>query len=272
MLHIIEGRIYWLLMKNEFPDDVQSPAGSSNRPLGPKTWKSYLFEFFMLFLAVFLGFFVENQRENYSERQQELQFMRSMIDDLKKDTVYFNTLALQKYRVTEIYDSIVDLFSLSQRTAHQQQRLYLLARIAPFEINYLQINDRTFEQMKGSGNLRLIDSESISHQISEYYFNSKEIRNNTEETVLRVERMIELHGSVFDATIFRDIVDMKNFSFQLPSAYPKLLTDDKRVVNEYLMSLHYVVSISSFNGKYLQRLKLGAKQLIISLRAEYKLK
>jgi hypothetical protein len=237
-----------------------------------KTWKGYLFEFFMLFLAVFLGFFVENQRENYSEKQQELQFIRSMVDDLKKDTAFFRSLAIQKLQVAERYDSLVDLFSLSQRTLHQQQRLYFLARTMPFTIIYLQINDRTYEQMKGSGNLRLIDSESISHQISEYYFNSKEIRNNTEETVLRIERMLELEGRLFDATVFREVVDMKNFGFRVPSTYPPLLTEDRKTVNEYLMSLHYVVSISSFSGKYLQRLNSQAEQLISALQSEYKLK
>jgi len=35
-------------------------------------WKSYFKEFFMLFLAVSLGFFVENQWESYVERNLEI--------------------------------------------------------------------------------------------------------------------------------------------------------------------------------------------------------
>lgn len=84
--------------------------------------------------------------------------------------------------------------------------------------------------------------------------------------------MLELEGKLFDATVFRDIVDMKNFGFRRPNAYPPLLTEDRKAVNEYLMSLHYVVSISSFSGKYLQRLKSQAEQLISALQGEYKLK
>ena len=35
-----------------------------------KKWTHYFWEFFMLFLAVTLGFFVENQREHYIENEK----------------------------------------------------------------------------------------------------------------------------------------------------------------------------------------------------------
>jgi hypothetical protein len=34
-------------------------------------WKHYMFEFFMLFLAVFFGFLAENIRENIVNREKE---------------------------------------------------------------------------------------------------------------------------------------------------------------------------------------------------------
>lgn len=48
--------------------------------------KDFFFDFFMLFLAVTLGFFVNNLNENQSERQREKQYMESLINDLKIDT------------------------------------------------------------------------------------------------------------------------------------------------------------------------------------------
>ena len=44
-----------------------------------KKWTHYFWEFLMLFLAVTLGFFVENQREHYIEHQREKQFISSLI-------------------------------------------------------------------------------------------------------------------------------------------------------------------------------------------------
>ena len=51
-----------------------------------KKWLEYLLEFFMLFLAVFLGFIAENIRESSVERRQEMEYIHSMINDLKTDT------------------------------------------------------------------------------------------------------------------------------------------------------------------------------------------
>ena len=40
-------------------------------------WQHYLFEFLMLFLAVTLGFFVENQREDFVERNRSKEYAKS---------------------------------------------------------------------------------------------------------------------------------------------------------------------------------------------------
>ncbi|HEV8269960.1 MAG TPA: hypothetical protein VGQ04_01570, partial [Chitinophagaceae bacterium] len=53
---------------------------------GRKKWHHYFWEFLMLFLAVTLGFFVENQREHYIEGKRENEYIRSMIEDLRLDT------------------------------------------------------------------------------------------------------------------------------------------------------------------------------------------
>ena len=52
-----------------------------------KRFKHYLWEFFMLFLAVFCGFLAENQRENFVEHHKEKQYMVSLVEDLETDTV-----------------------------------------------------------------------------------------------------------------------------------------------------------------------------------------
>lgn len=55
-----------------------------------KKWFHYFWEFLMLFFAVTLGFFVENQREHYIEHKRGLQYIRSFVEDLKTDTGNFS--------------------------------------------------------------------------------------------------------------------------------------------------------------------------------------
>jgi len=51
-----------------------------------KKWLEYLFQFFMLFLAVFCGFLAEYQLEHKIERDRVKKFMHDMVVNLKNDT------------------------------------------------------------------------------------------------------------------------------------------------------------------------------------------
>jgi len=55
-----------------------------------KKWTHYLWEFIMLFLAVFCGFLAENQREHLVEHNRAKDYARALIQDLKSDTANIN--------------------------------------------------------------------------------------------------------------------------------------------------------------------------------------
>jgi hypothetical protein len=52
-------------------------------PPHKKKWCYYLFDFFMLFLAISLGFYVDNLREHYVENKREKQYETFNRDDRK---------------------------------------------------------------------------------------------------------------------------------------------------------------------------------------------
>src|SRR4051794_24731588 len=52
--------------------------------------RHYLFEFLMLFLAVFCGFLADNYRESLVNREKERHYLQNMIVDLKADTADLN--------------------------------------------------------------------------------------------------------------------------------------------------------------------------------------
>ncbi len=72
--------------------------------LKKRNWKSYFKEFFMLFLAISLGFFVENQREAYVENKSANVLSQSMLEDLEQ-----NRKALQEaIRFTTEKDTAIE--------------------------------------------------------------------------------------------------------------------------------------------------------------------
>src|SRR4030095_4856176 len=86
--------------------ESETPSMEVHHPLHvhhSKKWKDYLFEFFMLFLAVTAGFLMENQREHYVEQLRVKQYAKSLVSDLKKDTAMINDELRQlKFTIRQI--------------------------------------------------------------------------------------------------------------------------------------------------------------------------
>jgi hypothetical protein len=134
----------------------------------PKKWKEYFWEFFMLFLAVFCGFLAELQFEHYVEHQRERKYMVRLYNDLKKDTTFYTVYKQSLTRSYHSLDSIIQMISDGsyQTSTDQFYNLCLQNRF----IRYLEYYNTAFEQMKSSGNLRLIKNERILDSLLSYYY------------------------------------------------------------------------------------------------------
>ena len=236
-----------------------------------KKWHHYFWEFLMLFLAVTLGFFVENQREHYIEGKREKEYIRSMIDDLKLETAEFSIENKDRETAIVMYDSLIILLNQKERTAFEQQRIYYLARLSvrlsPFPI----LNDRVYEQMKSSGNLRLIRHKEIADRVTKYYFSSKGFSLNANQSLSRLQSLIEAQGRVFDGTVFQKMTNLNDFSIIAPPGNPGLISEDRKDVNEVIVLSHYIMSILIYSRNSMVQLKEEAIQLMNTLKKEYHL-
>ena len=133
-----------------------------------KKWTHYFWEFLMLFLAVFCGFTAENIREHGVEKHREKQYIKSLIADLKADqtslTSHIDTVS---YGALMMDSLIYDLNHPADIISHTGD-VYYYGRLAP-RLRPLAISNRTFEQLKNSGNFRLIHDLDISNRIMTYY-------------------------------------------------------------------------------------------------------
>src|SRR5881396_2018878 len=93
-----------------------------------KKFIHYLWEFLMLFLAVFCGFLAENIREHQVEYKREKQYMFSMLEDLKADTATYSSYAKNNTEIYAIIDSLIPLMKSTERDAHVNE-IYFLARM-----------------------------------------------------------------------------------------------------------------------------------------------
>ena len=171
-----------------------------------------------------------------------------------------------------MYDSLIMLLKKKERTAFEQQRIYYLARLSLRLSPFPLLNDKAYEQMKSSGNLRLIRHTEIADRITKYYFNSKDIALNVSQSLLRLQSLIEAQGKVLDGTVFQEMTDLKSFSINAPSGNPGLITEDRQAINELIVRSHYIMSILIYSRNFMNRLREESLQLIGALKKEYHLK
>jgi len=195
-----------------------------------------------------------------------------MIEDLKLDSAGLSADNNTRKEAVVMYDSVITLLNKKDRTQFDQQRIYYLARMALRLSPFPKLNDRTYEQMKSSGNLRLIHETEFSDNITHYYFNIKEFSLNTDQTLLRLQSLIEIQGKVFDGAVFQQMIDIKNFEINQPTGNPALITEDKQTLNELSVRIHYALSILLYSQNFITELENEASRLIETLKKEYHLK
>ncbi len=132
-----------------------------------KRLKHYLFEFFMLFLAVFCGFLAENFREHLVERRQEKEYMHSLMEDLQTDTATLNNEIILGYRVSEGIAHLVSFIN-NEPVKDSVEKLYEL-NIQSNRIVSAEFEDRTSSQLKNAGNMRLVRDQPVADSIRSYW-------------------------------------------------------------------------------------------------------
>ena len=72
-----------------------------------KLVKEYFLEFFMLFLAVSLGFLAENIREHYVEKERSNELVSSFIKDVETNIIYIDSLMKNNHSLIMKNDSSI---------------------------------------------------------------------------------------------------------------------------------------------------------------------
>ena len=118
-----------------------------------KSFKEYLLEGLMIFLAVSMGFIAENIRENIGDRAREKEYIENIKKDLVRDTANLNVWISALYTRVESFDSLITILQQPGPT-DKGQDLYYLARVATRSGRFETVQN-SFTEMKNSGNTRL---------------------------------------------------------------------------------------------------------------------
>jgi hypothetical protein len=226
---------------------------------GKKNWRSYFWEFLMLFLAVFCGFLAENQREHYVENKREKVYMRSLVEDLDTDIKQLSTYINWKKELIKELDSLIIICSnhIPENNAYS---IYKLSDRTILRFGLPEISERTIQQLKNSGGLRLIRKEDVSAEINVHYLNVNRMKSIYEiEKLIRVD-LLRTRGELLNASILFKIDDptLSTTSFSLISKDPLIMN---RFIND-LLSAEQTSSGLLTQLNYVKASSLNLKKLI----------
>ena len=244
-----------------------------------KKWIHYFWEFFMLFLAVTLGFLVENQREHYVEHVRAKEFAKSLMQDLQNDTTAIN---VQK-KSAEIFISITDnLLNLSKtklegrNAAEFSFYTRFLYWTAP-----LSWNRTTFEQVKNSGSLRYFRNLQLLGKLMKYDALVNEIEGEFSNHQTRGNMLLKLINEIIDPQLHHDLSKHQLLSLDTMSKKTKedyfivetASMENKRIEIRELLNMAVVQQRNlRYNDTRLLRAKVLANELIDESKKEYRLK
>ena len=237
-----------------------------------KKFKEYFLEFLMIFLAVTLGFFAENIREHLVDRQKEKEYISSLIKDLEYDTLQYNWNINYFQSKLPFFDSVIHF--LNSPAAFNNKLPYKFWKETDYIGVYIPA-ESTIQQLKSSGNLRLLKNRKVldsvlaydSHLHGVYLSMVNYLREfhqhlgQVKEKVLDISKF-NTYLNDFNASTVKENDD---YSFSL-------ISNDRSSINELVGSY---INLKSADVYYILHLKLAnkaAENLLTLIKKEYRLK
>ena len=236
-----------------------------------KKWTEYLFEFLMLFLAVFCGFMAENFREHLIENTKEKEFVKSLVEDLKKDTARLNYSIGRLKEASRSSDSLVINYIKRKKSSMYEKDMARFGLRTGFSVDVV-FNDRTSSQLKGTGSIRLIRNKEVVDSMMQYWNNQT--------------RITQIHDRYENIRIEQRKIGYKtfnwyalNYDYTPDSILLDLHLDDftgisnKQMVNEFVNACSnlYAGAVQQYIPELETESEL-AKKLIALIKKEYHLK
>ena len=235
-----------------------------------KKWTHYLWEFLMLFLAVTLGFLVENLREHYIEHKRERQYVQSFYEDLTADELDLESNIANLRDQVEDADSL-QLLMKNVTTKQAANRIYMYLReITRSSAGLLYPNDRTIVQLRNAGGMRLIKNKSVSDSMVGYYRTIGIIQFLSELNVNNKKSLLEKYTPLLNAGDFDKIVDSTNKIIN-PADILYLRKADPDMINNCLIEVIRIKTINSTLAIRIRGLKEKAGRIKDFIKQEYHL-
>jgi hypothetical protein len=224
-----------------------------------KGFKEYFLEFLMIFLAVTLGFFAENIREKITNKTIEKEYIQSLVSDLEADTSAISQ-AIDEWSSAN-QDVVVIQQSLKARPVDVKTFYQSLSKDF-WHFDLFKYDNKTVEELKSSGNFRLISDKKIENQIMSFDLDMNYLLTQEKDVKELMMESKQAEEKIADYT------QIRFGNFNNDSSY-SLLNDDPKLIGEYYNKLLAFNKLSAYHEFLFRQVLVKAKNLLETIRKEY---
>ena len=223
----------------------------------------------MLFLAVFCGFLAENQREHMIEHKREKQYIRSLIQDIGKDTANV-TFWISLYHKLYAHCNTV-LVNFSEFAKNESSIAAENYSKVIFGFPDFIYTDHTMQQLKNAGGLRLIRNKAAIDSIIAYDALARDV--TVEETAI-THYYVSLNDFTNKTLNYRRMNESGSLTFNVDTLIVRkniwITTDASDMEELYNMVFKYKETIKGFVDR-LGAFRERGDRLMSFLKKEYHL-
>jgi hypothetical protein len=235
-----------------------------------KNFKEYFLEFLMIFLAVTMGFFAESIREHVTDNAKEKEYILSMIEDAEKDTSNMShAILLNEIRINQL-DSLANLCINYNPEKNDDAEMYRHYRFGLVHPAFISPTERTIQQLKNAGGMRLIRKKSAVDSIIQYDDIAKKLADQQAYYELYQNKSMELGVKLFNFQRFG--FGIGTFGLRIlkdKDSLIKLRMNDKAMLSEFGNDILIYEGVVNFYNTRLKEMNNHATTLIAALRKEY---
>ena len=241
-----------------------------------KSFKEYLLEGLMIFLAVSMGFIAESIRENITKHEREHHLMEMLVEDLKADIPKLDSVYKNDSLKIQFIDSLRHcIYAAAEKKLPDTvyRTMYYLHRV--YSRNRIEFKPtlRTLNQFEKNDAFSLIRMQEVSDSIQNYSEYNKTL--DDQHTAFRgfEGEALVIGQTIFDYRYYENYLGKPNFrQLILQSTQQfKLLEADKKTFLVYGSKLYFSRG-SLFNYiLFIKRHRAQAKSLIALIEKEYHL-
>jgi hypothetical protein len=225
-----------------------------NEGKNTKYFKYAIGEIILVVIGILIALQVSNWNKQNEDRKLEKRHVSELILDLQKDSIFISNFIQRSYKQMESKSKLTDYFE-GQQFTEDSLVAYFSSQLKP--VPKFNPIITTLDEMKTTGNIRVIQNFSIRRKILETYNYYTTHINNTED---RYHIQQNALGNLAYAKVPNLFVEFYKTSERL---------DIKAVLNDYEIKNRFLGNYVDGFNEALKQLQAKNTELLDALREEY---